>query len=89
MHPLPTRRVITAASASDCTVYYDKNSCDIDCGSVVWDGALGNLMSNLDSYAQQVCSPMCMHPIPPCAPRHPETAVRFLVEALDGTAHAP
>lgn len=56
------------SSSADCTVYYDNNNCGADCGSAVWVGALGNLQTNLQSYAQQTCSPSCAFPVPPCVP---------------------
>lgn len=55
-------------TADECTVYYDNNACGSDCGSVVWNGALDNLKSNLEGYAQQNCSVKCAGPVPPCDP---------------------
>jgi hypothetical protein len=51
---------------SDCTVYYEKNQCAVGCGIAMPSAALGNLDSNLQSYAQNSCNPNCMNPIPPC-----------------------
>jgi hypothetical protein len=53
---------------ADCTVYYEKNSCNLGCGVSVPVAALSNLDSNLQSYAQQSCSPNCMSGTPLCEP---------------------
>lgn len=53
----------------DCTLYWEKNNCAINCGVAVPLAALNNLESNLQSYAQQNCSPNCMVPVPPCEPQ--------------------
>lgn len=55
-------------TANDCTVYYDKSACGAACGDVVWKGALDNLRTNLEGYAQQNCSERCAVPVPPCDP---------------------
>lgn len=53
---------------ADCTTYYEKNNCNLGCGVAVPVAALGNLDSNLQSYAQQSCSPNCMLGTPGCPP---------------------
>ncbi len=59
-------------TSNDCTVYYEKNQCGVGCGIVISSAAFNNLDSNLQSFAQQNCSPQCMRPIPPCeAPAGP------------------
>lgn len=57
---------------SDCSIYYEKNQCAVGCGIPMPTTALGNLESNLQSFAQQTCSPMCPLDVPPCVP--PNTA---------------
>jgi hypothetical protein len=51
---------------SDCTVYYEKNQCAVGCGIAMPSAALANLDGNLQSYAQNNCSPNCVIPTPPC-----------------------
>jgi hypothetical protein len=53
---------------ADCTVYYEKNNCNVGCGVAMPVAAIGYLESNLQSYAQQSCSPNCMFGTPGCAP---------------------
>jgi len=58
--------------AEDCTVYYDKNSCDAGCGIPIPREQLDNLRSNLDSFALQRCDPACPPvPVPPCDAQAP------------------
>jgi hypothetical protein len=52
----------------DCATWWEKNQCAVACGIAVPVSALNNLDSNLQSYAQQHCSPMCQGDVPPCAP---------------------
>jgi hypothetical protein len=60
----------------DCTVYYEKNQCAVGCGIPVPGAALDYLERNLQTYAQQNCSPNCMAPIPPCEPTVPPTCFK-------------
>ena len=52
----------------DCTTYYEKNNCSVGCGVAVSVQAVNYLDSNLQSYAQQTCSPSCMLGTPGCGP---------------------
>ena len=60
----------------DCTVYYEKNQCAVGCGIPLPAAAINYLDSNLQSYAQQNCSPNCMNPTPPCDPTLPPTCFK-------------
>lgn len=53
---------------ADCTTYYEKNNCNLGCGVAVPVAALSYLETNLQSYAQQSCSPNCMFGTPGCPP---------------------
>ena len=53
---------------ADCTTWYEKNNCKVGCGMAMPVAGIGNLESNLQSYAQQNCSPSCMVGTPGCAP---------------------
>lgn len=50
----------------DCTMWWEKNQCAVSCGIPIPVSALNNLESNLQSYAQQTCSPMCQVDLQPC-----------------------
>jgi hypothetical protein len=52
----------------DCTIWWEKNQCAVGCGIALPLSAVNNLDSNLQSYAQQNCSPMCPMAVPPCDP---------------------
>jgi hypothetical protein len=52
----------------DCTVWWEKNQCAVGCGIAIPASAFNNLESNLQSYAQQTCSPSCPVDAPPCEP---------------------
>jgi len=56
-------------TVNDCSVYYEKNACEVGCGIAIPTSTLDNLDSNLQSYAQQNCSENCARPIPPCLPQ--------------------
>jgi hypothetical protein len=53
-------------TASDCTLYYEKNQCGYGCGLPMPVAAIGNLDSNLQSFAQMTCSPDCPLTMLPC-----------------------
>jgi hypothetical protein len=53
-------------TANDCTVYYEKNQCQLGCGIVMPRAGVAFLDSNLQSYAQQNCTSNCAQPEPPC-----------------------
>jgi hypothetical protein len=59
---------LSCMTNGDCTIYYEKNQCAVGCGIPLPAAAINLLDSNLQSYAQQNCSPNCMTPIPPCEP---------------------
>ncbi len=59
-------------SANDCTIYWEKNQCGAGCGIAVPSAAVGNLDTNLQSFAQQTCGPNCPFQVLPCdAPAGP------------------
>lgn len=60
----------------DCTIYYEKNQCGVGCGISLPAAAINSLDNNLQSYAQQNCSPNCMIPIPPCEPQLPPSCFK-------------
>ncbi|HEX2875441.1 MAG TPA: hypothetical protein VHP33_29520 [Polyangiaceae bacterium] len=53
---------------ADCTLFWEKNWCNVGCGVPMPVAAIRNLDSNLQSYAQQSCSPSCGVPTLPCEP---------------------
>ena len=60
----------------DCSVYYEKNQCGLGCGIAMPAAALNDLDRNLQTYAQQYCSPNCMSPIAPCEPQLPPSCFK-------------
>jgi hypothetical protein len=59
-------------SDSDCTVYYEKNACDVNgCPLIVPLNTIMSFASNLDSYAQMSCTGCPTEPLHPCAPLPP------------------
>jgi len=56
-------------TVDDCSVYYEKNACEVGCGIAIPTSTLSSLDSNLQSYAQRNCSENCAPPIPPCLPK--------------------
>jgi hypothetical protein len=53
---------------ADCTVYYEKNACEVGCGVVVPGAAIGYLEMNLPSAAAHLCTPDCAPQPLPCEP---------------------
>jgi hypothetical protein len=60
---------VQCAANVDCTIYYEKTQCAVGCGVAVPHSVLNDLESNLQSFAQNNCSPDCTLPTPPCDPR--------------------
>jgi hypothetical protein len=61
-------RTLGCMTHQDCSVYFEKNACEIGCGIVVPSAAFQFLDQNLPSFAAQTCSPDCP-PLPlPCEP---------------------
>lgn len=63
--------LLSCMTANDCTVYYEKNQCQIGCGIVMPTAGIAFLDNNLQSYAQQNCISDCPMLLPPCEPSPP------------------
>ncbi len=57
---------LSCQTDSDCTYYWEKNSCAVGCALPLLNSVVVDVESILQSYSQQNCSSNCMSPVPPC-----------------------
>jgi hypothetical protein len=67
---------LQCAVNSDCTLYYEANTCSTSCGIPVPIQTLPDLEANLSSAAAQTCSRECAPVIAPCEPPSEPLCIR-------------